>query len=528
MRSRTSSSNGAVLKKALTRFAPVWVEYSVMLFIIFMSAVKSDSYNADGDLVVFSFINLFYGFFCAMSVFGYLHDSVECNMVHTFPIRRESYFLIHLAAGFLMGLVPNLVFCLGLIPLGMDEILFLFLGMMLQFIFFYGMSIFCMLLTGRKFAALTLYALLNFLAVLTQWAVTTLYIPQLPGVYINEEPFYWFYPMYQFLDAHGTMEQQLSLYGAFALAGLIMSALAFLLYRRRKLEYAGDFLALKPLTAVFLAALSFASGCVVASIAEAIFDGQLELFLVVGLLTGYFTGLMLLHKTIRVFQPKRLAGAAAIVAVVLGSVWTVGLDLPGRVYFVPELENVKQVSVSYQPLDDWADRYETDDPAVIQDILALHGEILDQPDFSRGYYGYGSCFLSYELTDGTKIQRWYSVRDTETYEHLQYYYSQPQFLLGVESIEEFRERLTSCTLNVYTSSGDTHQIITGEELEKLMELFYSECLEGKMSPANNKNSLPTIDLNWSLDGKEYYASVNVPETAEKTYEYCMELWELYQ
>lgn len=526
MRSRTSSSKAVILKKDLTRFAPVWLEYGVVLAIIAWILLEEGGryFESDGTVMLFSVINLFYGFVCAMSVFGYLHDPIECNTVHAFPVLRKTWFGIHLTAGFLMGLVPNTVFCLILLPLSVDEVIYLFLGIMLQFIFCYGLSVFCMLLTGRKFAALTLYGLFNFLAPLVRWAVTTLYLPQLPGIWIDDEVFSWFYPMYQFMVSQGPMEVCISTFSAFALAGLVLAAAAYLIYRNRKLEYAGDFLAVKPLTVVFLAAVSFACGCILAAISQDIFGEQPIPMLVAGLLIGWFTGLMLLHKTVRVFQPKRLIGAAAIVAVVLGSVWVVGLDIPNRVKFIPKLDNVEKVSIGLHH-SQWADTYETSDPEVIQDIMGLHHQILEQGNVTEGDYGYNSCFLTYELTDGTELMRWYSVTDPDACEHLQYYYSQPEYLLNVSSFQEFREQTKECGLAIY-GTPEIHRIVEGEDLEKLMELFYQDCLDGKMSPGNDRNPYPQIELGWELENKDYYKYISIPNSTE-TYEYCMELWKKF-
>jgi len=528
MKSRTSSSKAVILKKDLTRFAPVWVEYSVILAIIAWILHEEGSYyfESDGTVMFFSIINLFYGFVCAMSVFGYLHDSVECNMVHAFPIRRETWFGIHVTAGFLMGLVPNTVFCLVLLPLALDEVIYLFLGIMLQFIFCYGLSIFCMVLTGRKFAALTLYGLFNFLAPLVQWAVTTLYLPRLPGIWIDEEIFYWFYPMYQFMVSHGPMEECILIFFAYALMGLVLSAIALLLYRKRKLEYAGDFLAVKPLTSVFLAAVSFASGCILAAISQELFGEQPTPMLVTGLLIGYFTGLMLLHKTVKVFQPKRIVGAVSIVAVVLGSLWVVELDLPNRVRFIPKPEDVKKVSIGLH-YSKWADSYETNDPEVIQDILGLHQEILEQGEVKEGDYGYNSCFLTYEMDSGTELMRWYTVTDIDAYEHLQYYYSQPEYLLNVSTFEEFQEKLVKGEVYIHGSSSEVYRELEGEELEKMMELFWNDCVSGNMSPAHSTSAYPQVDVTWHLNEQDYFKHYSIPHTS-KTYEYCTELWDKYR
>lgn len=527
MKSRTSSSNWAVFKKDLTRFAPVWIEYSIVLAIIawFLHEEGSRYFESDGVIALFSMINLFYGFVCAMSVFGYLHDSIECNTVHAFPIRREAYFGLHLNAGFWMGFLPNVLFCLCLLPLGGDEIGSLFFGMTIQFTFFYALGIFCMFLTGRKFAALTLYGLFNFLAPLVQWAVTTLYLPKLPGIWIDETVFNWFYPMFQFMINQGPMEDCVGIFSAYGLAGLGLIFLAFLLYRSRKLEYAGDFLAVKGLTGVFLAAVSFTCGCILAAISQELFGEQPTPMLIFGLLVGWFTGLMLLHKTVRVFQPRRVVGAAAIVAVVLGSLWLVELDLPGRVYHIPAAEDVKRVHIGMN-YSEWADSYETEDPEVIADILQLHEEILEQPNFLGGHSGYESCFLTYELANGRKLMRWYEVWDSEAYDHLQFYYSQPEYLLDVRSFEEFKAQVGECGLAVYTSRNEIHRNVTGEDLDKMMELFWQDCVAGHMSRGNIKNQYPQIDLGWEMKNKDYYIYVSVPSSTE-TYEFCMELYKKF-
>lgn len=522
MRSRTSSSNWTVFKKDLTRFAPVWIEYAVVLAVIsyILLTNGSRSWDSDGTVIVFAFINLFYGYICAQTVFGYLHDSVECNTVHAFPIRREVYFGLHLNAGFWMSFIPNGLFCLSLISLDPGEVWMLFLIMNIQFVFFYGLGILCMFLTGRKFAALTLYGLLNFLAPFVQWAVTTLYLPKLPGIWINEDIFNWFYPMFQFVQL-----QDNGFETWYALAAIVMLSVSFFLYRRRKLEYAGDFLAVKPLTGVFLAAVSFVCGCILEFLAQDVYGDSSNTMLVVGLLVGWFTGLMLLHKTVRVFQPRRLLGGAAIVAVVLGSLWLVELDLPNRVYYIPEPEQVKKVSLGMN-YSQWADTYDTEDPEVIADILTLHEEILEQGVPTGSNHGYDRCFLTYELADGSKLMRWYYVKHGEAYDHLQYYYSQPQYLLNVGSFEEFQEKFVECGLGVYGTGNEIHRMVEGEDLEKLMELFWQDCLDGKMSQGTGTTAIPQVELGWEMKNRTYSVYISVPHSTP-TYEFCMELYKKF-
>ena len=114
MKSRTSFFNGSVLKKDITRFAPVWAIYALFLLGDFLTGARNDQKEilaaSLADMMrTMSVVNLLYGGVCANMLFGDLFQSRMCNALHSMPMRREGWFLTHVVAGLLFSFVPNVV-----------------------------------------------------------------------------------------------------------------------------------------------------------------------------------------------------------------------------------------------------------------------------------------------------------------------------------------------------------------------------------------------------------------------------------
>lgn len=536
MKSRTSSCNMRVFKKDITRFAPIWVEYSVLLLIIFYFL-----WNANGDItdkeqfflsVQSNLLNAVYGFICAACLFGYLSDPKECNTVHTFPIRREEYYIIHLTAGFLMALVPNFLFCMMNIPLVSGNVLMTFAGMMLQFTFYYGLAVFCMFLTGRRFAAATLYALFNWISILLMWAVETIYLPMLPGIALNTEAFYDFCPVVKFMQTEPSFlgmsnaipGDMMTVFVSYAAAGLILMVLSLLLYRKRRLEYAGDFIAVKWLTPVFIVALSLAFGCALAAFSELFEDQAPYIMLGIGLVTGFFTGMMLLKRTVKVFSLKSIIGAAALLGAVFGSLFITRMDLFDRVNYVPEPEDVASICIShYNDADPY---YESTDPSVIADVVDLHGDVLAVENFADRYDYTDQFYLSYKLKNGQTVFRCYRVKDTKLLPRIRFYHSQPEAMLGVSTLEQLQNKCRYIYIESYSADGSYQDMaytdtLTKQQQNALLEVLFRECKEGKMSGythTDERNVYISIETSDELD-----LWIDVPETAVDTLALCEEL-----
>ena len=118
MKSRTSFFNLTVFRKDITRFAPAWGLYLVGMLMLVPSFAGGFGYSMGGiayfgrTIGVLSVVNILYAFVCAALLFGDLFNARLCNALHAMPMRREGWFLTHLARGMLVSMVPNLVVCI--------------------------------------------------------------------------------------------------------------------------------------------------------------------------------------------------------------------------------------------------------------------------------------------------------------------------------------------------------------------------------------------------------------------------------
>ena len=123
MKLKTSFFDETVLKKNITRFAPVWGLYSAFLLMLFMVAVDLGSEgvrtasNMAETLPFMVVVNCIYAFATAQLLWGDLYSSRMCNALHALPLRREGWFLTGTAAGLLFSLIPNGVFILAMLLL---------------------------------------------------------------------------------------------------------------------------------------------------------------------------------------------------------------------------------------------------------------------------------------------------------------------------------------------------------------------------------------------------------------------------
>ena len=178
MKSKTSFFNQTVLKKNLTRFAPVMAVYTLCLILGMMMLYQNNEEmgrtfwfaSRMGECIqVMGLVNLFFATLCAILLFGDLYNSRMCNALHAMPMRRETLFLTNVVSGLLFSMIPTAVMALLSVPLLNATIvenawqiaLLWYVGTNLQFITFFGAAIFSVFCTGNRFAMAVVYAVLN-------------------------------------------------------------------------------------------------------------------------------------------------------------------------------------------------------------------------------------------------------------------------------------------------------------------------------------------------------------------------------
>ena len=186
MQSKTSCFNGALLRKNLTRFWPLWAVYAVAWLLAgpvarFVAAfgryAEPDRILRAAELtrdLLSTWSN--FGLFCAvvagilfaMALFSYLTVPRAVGLFHSLPVRREGLFLTNYLTGLLV-VVAVQVTCAVLEALvllsagalnGTALLSALACGLG-QMLFFYSFAVLCVTFTGQILMAPVLYGVLN-------------------------------------------------------------------------------------------------------------------------------------------------------------------------------------------------------------------------------------------------------------------------------------------------------------------------------------------------------------------------------
>lgn len=529
MKSRICLCNGTILKKDLTRFAPVVLLTALALWAVGAVMGNLKEYLWDGTysetmdtaittvgVAMATMLALVSG----VCLFGYLTKKRECDHTHALPLRRETLFFTKIWVGFLQFVLPFGVFFV-FFP-GSRGWGFQMLAALSAWVFTFGLTVFCMMLSGRKLAGCILYYLAGITGSVAVSVLDTVYLPLLPGVILGPKaadlsmytPLLGLDPV---ADGPGKLLLTLGLY---ALAGAALLGAALVLYRRRKLERAGDFLAAKWLEPVFAWGLGIYATVLPIAITTLI-GGSIWIGLIIGLTVGYFGARMLFARSVKVFHKKNLAGFAALTAMMAASVFVTSMDPLGLVERVPEMDRIESISLCdsngyySQVYDLVADSgYTTADPAEIEELRQLHRNLIgqEQPEFLDALMEMDSqIYLEYKLKNGRTLRRTYYAMEGGDLKTVKYYLSQPEALVGTADIEELLGRIDG--LYAYGIYGGTIHT-----QRAFLEVFLEECEAGWMyTPDYDEMSDWGINLEITGDdGITSYCSVDVPLTAQKT------------
>jgi len=463
MRSKNLSCkfHWSLIRKDLTRFWPVWGSYlAIWLLILPIPMLTSYSGTASDPDLVSSIHRLLtrtggeaalvmaaiYGGLSAFAVWSYLYQSRSASLFHSLPVTRETLFCSHFTAGLGFLLVPNVLIALLTYLCQMSlgyfdptQILCWLAVICLESLLFYGLGTLAAMCTGSLPTMPVLYGLINF-AVVVYESLLTEFSTQLywgvssqplkltflsPFIHLAQTSCYVTtdalapgvsYPVWQtirYFDPEFLLT--LCLY---ALAAVALVFFSLLLYRRRTTESAGDVISfdfLKP-----IAKYCFAFGCALVLgwiFDEVIFYGTDTalpkiLCCCLGGAIGYITAVMLLKKSFRVFQFRKMAGLLVLWVVICGLFMAFEADLFGVESKVPRLGELTEVTV-YSDYD-----LQLTQPQDMDKVLELHRAILDNKDALEDYERYNSvpydggfCYvrINYYYEDGTTLRRSYNL-----------------------------------------------------------------------------------------------------------------------
>lgn len=429
MQSKKSSSKGALLsttllKKNLTRFWPLWGGASLVgsvmplyLLLNLLSPFSSGSVQArDIALLLYGFfaiavpgITLVYAVLCAMTVWSYLYNSRSVGMLHSLPVDRRCLFLTNTLSGLAMMLLPYVVVgaftvlvCLffGILPV--VAALQVAAGVLGLSIFYFATATLCAHLTSHIFALPAFYFVGHFFAVGFQWLISSFATNFIFGYTGGAAPAWvrFFSPtvFLNCLDWNSQGEEGMPVLeglwavGVYTLIGFALLALAFLLYRRRHSESAGEVVAYRALKPIFRYGVALASALTLGQLLYEILwrmpfqNGIYAQIVPMGIcmalagILGYYVASMLLKKSLRVFRGD-WQGPVTVAAAIVILCGCVSLDLFGIASAVPQAGEVEEVSLSFNYADTPITCQEGD--ALLEEVLALHRTLVDQESAIR-------------------------------------------------------------------------------------------------------------------------------------------------
>ena len=481
MRSKTSCFNGTLFRKNLSRYWPLWglASFGGALFPLAMlvNLLHSRFQNAWTPMqtkemyyAVLSYgvpvISIVYAVLCAMAVWNYLYNARSVGLMHTLPIRREGLFLTNTLSGLVMIAIPYavtgvMIVLVSLLYGGFEPVgvLVTILGVAGESLFFFGLATFCAFVVGNVFMLPALYGLLNFLAVLTDFTVNLLaqgFCFGLNSSYSGTVE--WLSPvvyLMQQVQPNSIYEETLvqnSVYGpysthvltevhlengwliaVYAAVGVVLLVLAWLLYRRRRSESAGDVVAVNWMKPVFRYGWAAFSAILGGRLLYALFWESFQngpyftvlpmvLCMIVGGAIGFYAASMLLAKTLRVFR-STWKGMLAVVLGCIALCAAMKFDVFGVVRRVPAADSVKQVNIYAAGSNYYLTPGQDDE--LIEEVRALHQAIISDKDYaltaasaaSEAYSSadgeipgaYASVRFTYTLNSGLKVERQYDL-----------------------------------------------------------------------------------------------------------------------
>ncbi|MFB0920631.1 MAG: ABC transporter permease [Oscillospiraceae bacterium] len=564
MKSKTLYFNRTLFLNLLKRNWPIFAIYLIIWLIILpISLANMIQYNSltltyTDDIRVFVaaagqhilsaglyggvIMSGIFGMLIAMAAFNYLYNARSVSMMCSLPIKREGVFLSVFTSGLAAMFISNIIVFLitlcvqaayGMLALGVGYALSWLAIVCMANLFFFGFASLCASFTGNIFTLPLVYAVLNFTVYVVEYLVKAVMRLFIYGVSVRDADTFMALspPVYLLTKTH--MESVLepvysnssqvtvgyfytgwTSIAFYAAAGIIFAALAMLIIRKRRMETAGDVVALKPLKPVFKYCLSVGCALVLGIVIyETVFSRVttlygveamlfMLLFMLFGAFVGYFAAEMLMQKTLHVFSGRNWIGMGITGFLIIALMICGEFDVFGIERKLPDANEVKGVSIQCA-----GEPVLLEKPENIEAAISVQKDIISHKDANEaltGNYNEPSSYVSFVYTykNGRTFSRDYTIYTSASKD----IYSLND-LMNVREAVDYRKNLdvpvsVDSIADSYVSYFDK-----SEKTYKQFELsdeqayqLYTECI------------LPDIDDGtlgkvWLVTDDSYYADV---------------------
>ena len=475
MKSRTSFFNKGIFLNILKRTWPLWAVFFIICFLplSFATLVERMDGLVKASELVPEYIEAFmYSVFfqssaisaiiiailAAMAAFSFLFTAKNTNLIASMPVSRTAVFgsaylagFVPVIASYFLTALTNLLASLGTsieFPILLEANVFYFFINSAEFFIFYSIAVMIAMITANAIAMPVLYIIFNFLFAGMETVVRSIICEFSFGVAMGSTVLD---PLSPFLEISAFNIMPITEFGEikyfawfyewklliiYLVAALILSLAALLLFKKRRMESAGDVVAVLKLRPVFKFGVSVCASLCIGALFFVIFgdmySGNAYRFFILllglfgGAFAGYFISEMLIRKSIHVFKGH---WPGFIVICVLAAAFAVCcfFDLFGLSSKLPEADDIVSVAPEYSVTV-------ITDKKDIEELLKINRAIIDKRTeylpYMHGYYDESfSVGFRYILKDGSLICRYYQITSDENLEAYCNILNKPEYVL---------------------------------------------------------------------------------------------------
>ena len=439
MPSERTFFNKAIYKRALSRFWLIGAAYAAVL--CFLTLMCGRYFNFDtkeiAEYVSYSILSnltrreivaaAVAAVVMAIAVHGWMFRKTSAAYIAALPVTREALLISSLLAGLTLLILPCIIAMLvslllygGAGPLWTPYLLCSAAAVVLMNIAFFGLASFCTVFTGNAAVlpalyVIALYGFVGIEAVIRYVAEFLLF-----GVRGTGWELAVLSPVYYFSNNYvGSYSYALPLTAIYAAAGVILAGLAVIFFRHRRMEAAGETVAVPALRPLFRWGLAAVGALGMALlILKTVFnvgshaaenDGTparvaiLLLAMLFGAAVGWFGADALMRKTLRVFD-RHWKGLGVFCALLCALVVVTELDVFGVERYQPDVDEI-----GYAAVYGWGEYDETRimQPENIEKLLSLQKDIIANKKAYENQNGIDTFPLTIEYygTDGKLLAR---------------------------------------------------------------------------------------------------------------------------
>lgn len=422
MESKTSFFNKTIFMKDIKRFWAIW-GFELIVYVIAgmlpvytsCNGIRHDNFIEDklnmmrnvfssdvmimGNPIVMASLALI----AAILVFSYINNTRDSYMIHSFPLKKETLFISHYMAGFVMVMLPYVIYSVIITGMSMGfglGIARALVGVMfegiIEFFLFYSLMCLVMMVSGNSIIAAVIYVVLNIIVVGVSTLCNLFSVLLVYGLSNNEifsirgikfSPVIYFI-RYFGLDCGGDypMNEAYKNIGRFAvyiIPAILFIAAALYLYKKRPAETVGDMVSFKWCRPVFRTVFTLTGAPSATMLFLYIvgfndssidnFSNNLPIVSIMIFLCSivcYFISDMILNKTFFIWKKTSYIEMGVLTAVLLGFVFMINFGVAGMV--IPKAEKVECIQIT----DGYGNTFTYDDQKDIKNVVDMQNDLV--------------------------------------------------------------------------------------------------------------------------------------------------------